>query len=151
MKKSVYMCLYIGISYLFFDALEAKGQVASTALSITLHPFLSISVNPVLPMEHDDNTAYTHLAYSAHNLITPIVVSSNAAFEVRVKHGDLVGIPTSDFIQQLVTNSHIIGGDTVQNRGADMSKMENETALETKTHHLYSLPTGILTYSITAL
>lgn len=145
------MCLYIGISYLLFDAVAVKAQVASTALSITLHPFLSVSVNPVFTVEHHDNIAYTHLAYSAHNLFTPIVVRSNEAFEVRVRHGDLLGKPSPGFIRQLVSTSGQIGMDTVQNIQADSSKMENETALETKTHHLYSLPTGILTYSITAL
>lgn len=153
MKKSVYMCLYIGISYLLFGVIETKAQIANTALSITLHPFLSVSVNPVSSMELDDNRVEkcAHMTYSYQQSLKHVEVGSNEAFEVQVKHIDLLDRPSAIFPLRLVNNCEEIRIDTFQNMRVDVLGLEMQTALEIANKKCYSTTTGSLRYTITAL
>ncbi|UZJ65591.1 hypothetical protein OKW96_05235 [Sphingobacterium sp. KU25419] len=147
------MCLYIGISYLLFGVIESKAQVANTALSITLHPFLSVSVNPVSSMEFDDNSVEkrVHMAYSYQQSLKHIEVGSNEAFEVQVKHIDLLDRPSAIFPLMFVNNGEEIRGDTFQNKRVDVLGPKMQTVFEIANKKCYSAQTEILKYTITAL
>ncbi|MEN5233577.1 hypothetical protein [Sphingobacterium faecium] len=147
------MCLYIGISYLLFGVVETKAQIANTALSITLHPFLSVSVNPVSSMEFDDNKVEkrAHMTYSYHQSFTHVEIGSNEAFEVQVKHIDFLDRPSAIIPLQPLSNLDIIRVDTFQNMRVNVLGLEMQTALEIANKECYSATTGILRYTITAL
>lgn len=154
MKKSVYMCLYIGISYLFFDAFEAKGQVANTALSITLHPFLSISVNPVSLREIDARNIGipVQMAYSYHQSLYRVVVGSNEAFEIRADHIHPPNNQTISLDVQLVRNWDKMMADTLYHKKFGLKVLEAKSAVRLANEKPPDIVTiEVFKYTLTAL
>lgn len=154
MKKSVRMCLYIGISYLLFGFVKAQAQIANTALSITLHPFLTVNLNPVSLIEVDLSKTKTpsQVEYAHHRSIGHIEVGSNGAFEVQVDHRDLLNKASETLPSQFVSNWVLVGVDTRQNKKVGLQILEDKCTIKSGTHKpSYKETIGIYRYSITAL
>lgn len=155
MKKSVCICLYFGISYLMLGAFETKAQVVSTTLSITLHPYLSVSVNPVFPMGINARKIGGDIHHVDFNTETleQIRVRSNEAFEIQVKHLDPFYNAAVMLFPQVLSNSDKIGIAKQHSKSFDEEAvgMPNGGA-EIKDHKIsLSAATRITQYSITAL
>lgn len=152
MKKSVCMCLYIGISYLLFGFVKTQAQIANTALSITLKPFLSVSVNPVSFMEVDESKTEmrAQIAYAYHQSFTHVEVGSNEAFEIQVDHIDLLNKETITLPLQFASNWAKIRVDTRQDKKVGFKILEATIDSGTQKPS-YNATIEIYRYTITAL
>lgn len=154
MKKYLCLCLYIGASYLLFGVVETKAQIASTALSITLRPFLSLSVNPVYNREIDPSKTemLAQGSYSYHQSFEHVAVVSNEAFEIRVDHINLPNNHSISLDVQLIRNWDNIGVDTLFCKKVGLKVLEAKSAVKLVNEKSNDIATiAIFKYTLTAL